>query len=166
MDSLLENPPHFAGWGMALHLFQLVRITRGLVGGIQMRIMIVDNDPTYLGLLNEVLVLHGYDVVTAKDGQEALEKLRESVVDLVISDISMPRMNGIILHRHLRASSRLRHIPFAWNSVYRELRDVAAIEDPSLDVKFEKSMPVPVLLRTIEGITSRCLQSQSDRANQ
>ena len=64
-----------------------------------MRIMIVDNDPTYLGLLSEVLRLHGYDVTAAHDGEEALGKLKQTPVDFILSDISMPKMNGMNLHR-------------------------------------------------------------------
>ena len=111
-----------------------------------MRIMIVDNDPTYLGLLSEVLRLHTYEVVTAVDGEEALLLLRQTSVDFILSDISMPNMNGMKLHRYVREDPDLRHIPFAWNSGYRELRDVVEIEDQSLDLKFEKTMPVPNLL--------------------
>jgi hypothetical protein len=58
----------------------------------------------------------------------------------------MPNMNGMNLHRCVREDPDLRHIPFAWNSGYRELRDAVEIEDPSLDLKFEKTMPVPNLL--------------------
>ena len=111
-----------------------------------MKIMVVDNDLTYLGLLSEVLKLHGYDVVTAVQGEEALSKLRENDVNLIISDISMPKMNGMSLHRYVRQDPRLKEVPFAWNSMYRELRDVVEIEDPALDLKFDKAMPVPNLL--------------------
>lgn len=111
-----------------------------------MRIMVVDNDPTYLGLLAEVLRLHSYEVVTARDGEEALSILRQTSVDFILSDISMPRMNGMNLHKYVREDPNLVHVPFAWNSGYRELRDIVEIEDPSLDLKFEKAMPVPNLL--------------------
>jgi len=111
-----------------------------------MRIMVVDNDPTYLGLLSEVLRLHGYEVVAAGDGQEAMEKLRKESIDFIISDISMPRMNGINLHKYIREDDSLKNIPFAWNSGYRELRDIVEVDEPGLDLKFDKTMPVPNLL--------------------
>ncbi len=53
------------------------------IAGSQMRVMIVDNDPTYLGLLFEELLLHGYDVVAVPDGEQALSKSGESEVDLI-----------------------------------------------------------------------------------
>ena len=111
-----------------------------------MKIMIVDNDPTYLGLLSEVLRLHGYEVTSAHNGEEAMQKLRETSVDFVLSDISMPKMNGISLHRYIREDPELRNLPFAWNSGYRELRDVVEVDDPAIDLKFDKAMTVPNLL--------------------
>lgn len=111
-----------------------------------MRIMIVDNDPTYLGLLSEVLRLHGYDVTAAHDGEEALGKLKQTPVDFILSDISMPKMNGMNLHRYVREDPQLKDLPFAWNSGYRELREVVEVEDPTIDLKFDKAMTVPNLL--------------------
>jgi len=119
-----------------------------------MKVMIVDNDLTYLGLLSEVLVLHGYKVVAARDGEEALAKLNESGVDFIISDISMPKMNGLDLHRNVRQNPKFKHLPFAWNSIYRELRDAAEVEDPSIDLTMEKSMPVPELLSLLNRFAS------------
>ena len=120
-----------------------------------MKIMIVDNDPTYLGLLSEVLVLHGYEVVTALDGEDALAKLKESLADFIISDISMPKMDGINLHRYLRQDPRLKHIPFAWNSRYRELRDVVEVKDSAIDITLEKTMTVHDLLRALDTFVSQ-----------
>ncbi|HXF99197.1 MAG TPA: response regulator [Bacteroidota bacterium] len=128
-----------------------------------MKILIVDNDPVYLSLLAEVLRLHSYQVHTAADGEAALAKLREEPFDLVISDISMPKMNGINLHKHVRADEKLRHIPFAWNSGYRELRDIIEVENPALDFKLDKSLPVPTLLYFVATIQKR-LEEQSTAA--
>jgi CheY-like chemotaxis protein len=129
-----------------------------------MKIMIVDNDSVYLGLLSEVLSLHGYDVTTAHDGEEALAKLQEAPVDFVLSDISMPKMNGMNLHRHIRRDPRLKQLPFAWNSGYRELKDAIKVEDPSIDLKFDKTMPIPNLLFFLGHFAKgRRLGSQGDK---
>ena len=53
----------------------------------------------------------GYDVVEAADGQEALELARGKAVDLVISDVNMPRMDGITLVSHLRSLPTYRLTP-------------------------------------------------------
>jgi len=111
-----------------------------------MKILLVDNDTVYLNLLAEVLTLHSYNVMKAQDGAQALELLRQEPIDLVIADVSMPGMNGMNLHRYVREDYRLKDIPFAWNSGYRELRDILQVEDSRIDFKLDKSMPIPNLL--------------------
>jgi len=96
--------------------------------------------------MSEVLTLHMHTVLQATDGEIALNYMRRESVDLVISDISMPKMNGMNLHRYMRNDEMLKNIPFAWNSGYRELRDVLEINDPRIDFIFDKAMPIPNLL--------------------
>lgn len=67
-----------------------------------MRILIADDDAISLEILENALVKAGYDVVTAANGAEALEHLREQPLRLVISDWDMPEMNGIELCRAVR----------------------------------------------------------------
>ena len=127
-----------------------------------MKILLVDNDPVYLNLMAEVLSLHSHTVIKATDGETALENLRREHVDLVISDVSMPKMNGMNLHRYVRSDGRLSQIPFAWNSGYRELRDVLEIDNPQIDFIFEKSMPIPNLLYFLNHLH---LQRKGELAN-
>jgi chemosensory pili system protein ChpA (sensor histidine kinase/response regulator) len=58
-----------------------------------------------------VLENHSLEVVTANDGIDASEKLRDVVPDLILLDIEMPRMDGYELLEHIRADARLRHVP-------------------------------------------------------
>lgn len=78
-------------------------------------VMVVDDSLTVRKISSRLLEREGYDVVTAKDGSDALEKLLASLPDalpaVVLSDIDMPRMDGFELIRHLRADERLRHLP-------------------------------------------------------
>jgi len=125
-----------------------------------MKIMLVDNDPVYINLMAEVLRLHSFSIVTAPNGEAALEMLRKEPVDLVISDISMPKMNGINLYKNIRTDERLRNILFAWNSGYRELRDVVDVENPTIDFKLDKAMPMPSFLYFISGLQTRLEQQR------
>jgi putative two-component system response regulator len=68
-----------------------------------MRILIVDDDPIALEMLQNVLMRGGHEVVCASDGVEALELLGKGVFALVISDWTMPRMEGVELCRRIRA---------------------------------------------------------------
>jgi len=58
------------------------------------RVLIVDDEPSILDLLTEMLSSDGMDVVTALDGEEALGRLAEESFDVIISDFRMPRMTG------------------------------------------------------------------------
>lgn len=58
-------------------------------------ILVVDDELGYRDLLHTELAVHGYNVLSAADGVEALEILKKEKVDLVITDIRMPRMDGI-----------------------------------------------------------------------
>ncbi len=119
------------------------------------KIMLVDNDPVYSNLMAEVLRLHAFSAITAPDGEAALETLRKQSVDLVISDISMPKMNGMNLYKKIRSDSRLKNLLFVWNSGYRELRDVVDVQNPALDFKLDKAIPMPSFLRFISNLQQR-----------
>src|SRR5262252_2194785 len=69
------------------------------------RIMIVDDDPQIRRVLRTALVAQDYEVVDARNGEEALEKIRDERLDLVILDMNMPRMNGLETCRIIRSSS-------------------------------------------------------------
>ena len=59
-----------------------------------MKILVVDDMEDILYVVGTILKGNGYEVVTAKDGLEALDKLKEGSIDIIISDILMPRMDG------------------------------------------------------------------------
>src|SRR4030042_4638300 len=60
-------------------------------------ILIVEDDPTVGGSLRLLLKKKGYDILLASNGKEALQLFRHKVVDLVITDVVMPKMDGIEL---------------------------------------------------------------------
>lgn len=71
------------------------------------RILVVDDEPQITRVLRTSLAGSGYEVRTADDGHSGLRSAREWQPDLVITDISMPNMNGIELCRQLRSESSL-----------------------------------------------------------
>ena len=74
-------------------------------------IMTVDDSTSMRQMVKATLLSAGYDVVEASDGQEALEYARENPVDLVITDVNMPRMDGITLVSELRLLPSYRLTP-------------------------------------------------------
>ena len=71
----------------------------GSAGAAAPRILIVDDDPNLLVLLADQLRADGYEIATARDGDEALRRLNSGWPDLLIIDMMMPRMDGLTLAR-------------------------------------------------------------------
>jgi DNA-binding response OmpR family regulator len=71
------------------------------------RILIVDDDPNLLVILAEQLRADGFEVQTARDGDEALRRLASSWPDLLVIDMLMPRMDGLTLAREIKARADL-----------------------------------------------------------
>jgi DNA-binding response OmpR family regulator len=71
------------------------------------RILLVDDDPNLLVLLADQLRADGYEISTARDGDEALRRLRSSWPDLLIIDMMMARMDGLTLAREIKAQADL-----------------------------------------------------------
>ena len=92
--------------------------------GTGVKILIVDDNSKNLYMLEVLLKGVGYEVVTAKNGFEALEKLRANRFDGIVSDILMPLMDGFRLIRECKQDAVLRRIPFIfYTATYTEKRD-------------------------------------------
>ncbi|MBW4056843.1 MAG: response regulator [Proteobacteria bacterium] len=65
------------------------------------RILLVDDEENSLAVLSDILTHDGYDVSTARNGLEALNYLRSKDVELIITDLNMPEMNGLVFLREL-----------------------------------------------------------------
>ena len=74
-------------------------------------VMVVDDSVTMRKVTGRVLERHNFEVVTAKDGVDALERLAERVPDLMLLDIEMPRMDGYELATQMKADPHLRDVP-------------------------------------------------------
>ena len=69
------------------------------------KILVVDDDPAILRLLSTNLKARGYKVITATDGEEALETVQKDFIDLIILDIMMPKVDGVQVCRRIRVWS-------------------------------------------------------------
>ena len=74
-------------------------------------VMVVDDSLTVRKITGRLLAREGYQVLTAKDGVEALEQMIDLVPDVLLVDIEMPRMDGFDLTRNVRADARLKDVP-------------------------------------------------------
>lgn len=75
------------------------------------KVLVVEDSVTSRSLLQTILEKEGCEVLTADDGIDAFSLLKDNDVDLVVSDVDMPRMNGFTLTEKIRADSRLARVP-------------------------------------------------------
>lgn len=68
------------------------------------KLLVVDDSPTQLRLMTDPLLSRGYEIVTASDGVEALEKVASEKPDLVLLDVIMPKKNGFRVCRDIKIS--------------------------------------------------------------
>lgn len=88
------------------------------------RVLICDDDPVILRLLQVNLELDGYHVLLAHNGEKAVEVATEKIPDLIILDIMMPRMDGYQTCTRLKASEVTRHIPVVFLSARAQQTDM------------------------------------------
>ncbi len=75
------------------------------------KILIVDDEPDALLATQRALEADGYNVIVARSGSEALDKIEETIPDVILLDVMMPEMDGFEVCRRLKESERFEHIP-------------------------------------------------------
>ena len=90
------------------------------------RILIVDDNPTNVKVLQTRLVADGYEVITAADGEEGLATARQHVPDLILLDVMMPKLDGFEVCRRLRADSAFPFTPIIMVTAMADSKDVIA----------------------------------------
>src|SRR5262252_7075271 len=90
------------------------------------RILVVDDNLTNLEVLRVRLNAHGYEVITAVDGEDALRRARELEPDLVLLDIMMPKLDGISVLKELKRDTALPFIPVILVTAKADTRDVVS----------------------------------------
>ena len=74
------------------------------------QILIVDDEPDTLELMQTILEYEGYEIIKALNGMEALDLINENI-DLVLLDVRMPKLNGIEVCKRLKSDPSYKHIP-------------------------------------------------------
>jgi DNA-binding response OmpR family regulator len=119
-------------------------------------VLIVNDAPEQLGLMQRLLVKAGYSVFTAEDGVQGLSLAKKNKPDLVISDVSMPHMNGLEFCKRLRSDNELKAVPILLVSALQKDTDsiVAGLRagaDDYLEVPFDSTRLVAKVARLLSG---------------
>jgi two-component system response regulator MprA len=119
---------------------------------MNMRILVVDDDPEILSVVRRGLAYEGYTVETAADGAEALAKAREKEPDLVILDVMMPGMDGIEVAGRLRKGS---DIPILMLTAKGTIADKVAGLESGADDYLVKPFAFDELLARVKALLRR-----------
>jgi two-component sensor histidine kinase len=118
-----------------------------------MRILIVDDNKESLYILEALLKGGGYEVVSAGNGAEALEKLSTKSVDMIISDVLMPVMDGFKFCKEVREQDELKNIPFIfYTATYKDEREEKLASKLGADKYILKPAEPEELIKIIQGM--------------
>jgi CheY-like chemotaxis protein len=119
-----------------------------------MTILVVDDEGDQRLLMKSLLAMEGWDIVLAENGEEALAKIAREKVDLIVSDIYMPVMDGIKLHKTIRVLAGYEMIPFLFISAYDDQYTMEAVKNPKVDGFFRKGNPLRELKDWVRFLTA------------
>ena len=124
----------------------------------------VDDHPQNVELLEAYLIPEGYDVITAFDGIEALEKVAEGPPDIVLLDVMMPRMDGYEVCRTMKEDEATRFIPIVMVTALKELEDkIKSIESGADDFLTKPVHRLELQTRVRSLLRVRHLTNERDR---
>ncbi len=126
-----------------------------------LKILVVDDNPTILKLILRSLDKCG-EITTADDGADALMKAIDLKPDLIISDFSMPVMNGRALFEKLRSRPETQAIPFVFLASQKEIDEQLRMVLEGVEDYFVKPFFVRELTRQAHRITARLLQQKME----
>ncbi|HEY6542541.1 MAG TPA: response regulator [Ktedonobacteraceae bacterium] len=112
-----------------------------------MKILVVDDKPDILDVLQQILEMEGYDVVTASDGAKVLPLMHTEQPDLLLLDIWLPGCDGREICRQIKQQEFLWHIPVLLMSAHRDVQQMVA--QTSADGYLQKPFQISTLLTTI-----------------
>ncbi|MCI0398573.1 MAG: response regulator [Chloroflexi bacterium] len=120
-----------------------------------LKILIAEDEPDIRELITLTLQFSGYEVVSAKDGVEAVEVAQADKFDLILMDVRMPRMTGYEACRQLRAIETTKHIPIIFLSAKGQESEVQAGLDAGADQYILKPFAPDLLSRKIREVLGK-----------
>ncbi|KAA3616553.1 MAG: diguanylate cyclase [Calditrichaeota bacterium] len=125
------------------------------------RVLVVDDVPVNIQLLTTHLKAAGYEVIPARDGEEALLLVQESKPDLILLDVMMPKLNGFEVCERIKANSATEYIPVimvtALNDIEHKIRGEEAGADDFISKPFNK---MELLIRVRSLLRIKLLHDQ------
>lgn len=115
-------------------------------------ILIVDDNPANLDILEARLLANKYDVITATDGEEGLNKARDQKPDLILLDIMMPKIDGLEVCRLLKEDTSLPFIPIIMVTAKADSKDMVAGLETGSDDYLTKPIDHAALIARVKSM--------------
>lgn len=116
------------------------------------RILIVDDQPMNVDILQTRLAVHGYDILTATDGEVALQLAQTEQPDLMLLDVMMPKMDGIEVCQRLKSDASLPFMPIIMVTAKSDSKDVVAGLDAGADEYLTKPVDQAALVARVKSM--------------
>jgi len=118
------------------------------------KILVVDDDPYILMSLEFLMKKNGYDVIVARNGNEALELVDKQLPQLVLLDIMMPDVDGYEICRHIKQSKKLKAIKVVFMSAKSREADIQKGYDLGASLYITKPFSTREMMKQINTLMS------------
>jgi two-component system, OmpR family, alkaline phosphatase synthesis response regulator PhoP len=116
------------------------------------KLLLVDDEPDLVQMVSLRLKAAGYEVTTALDGQQALDKVKESRPDLMILDLMLPKLDGYKVCRLLKFDERTKEIPILIFTARAQEQDVKLATECGADAYLTKPFEAKTLLGKLQEL--------------
>jgi two-component system chemotaxis response regulator CheY len=116
--------------------------------------MLIEDNPIMRSALRDLLQLSGYTVMTASHGREALDRLGNAAVDLIVTDFLMPEMNGLAFLESLRADERYQNFPVIMFTASND----PEVQDTAAAAGADAFLVRPVTIEALLTLIQQCLK--------
>ncbi|MEN2985947.1 MAG: response regulator [Thermodesulfovibrionaceae bacterium] len=127
-----------------------------------MKILIVDDDKTTRKMISLILRSKGYEVVTAENGMEALQKLGLEKINLILTDMNMPYMDGIEFTKQVRATPDFAHIPIVMLTTEADEEEKNKAYEAGVDDYIVKPATAEQIIDSMKKIVRRIFRKREE----
>jgi CheY-like chemotaxis protein len=122
----------------------------------QCQVLVVEDEFDSAEMVSQILSFHNIIVETAVNGRDGLERLREYLPDLIVTDISMPELDGWRFLEGVRGDSALAHLPVIAVTAYHSKQVQIDAQKAGFDAYFQKPIDVDEFIATLEELLEAC----------
>jgi DNA-binding response OmpR family regulator len=119
------------------------------------KVLLVDDEVDFVDVVRTRLEANNFEVVTAYDGEEALEKVKEKMPDIIILDIMMPKISGFDVCRKLKSDQNYKEIPIIMLTARFQVNDIKLGAAMGANAYITKPFEPQVLLEKMQELLQK-----------